>query len=80
MKNEIKEIAEDIEFIKQKLYETTGIPNAFNCLEFKNPYIKEYPSPIYNRSNACINCPNNPMNNPFASGVCNCILGNNIIY
>lgn len=51
-----------------------------DCMEFKNPYIKEYPSPIYNTSNPCINCPNNPMNNPFASGFCNCILGNNIIY
>lgn len=22
----------------------------------------------------CKNCPNNPMNNPFASGFCNCVL------
>ena len=22
----------------------------------------------------CANCPNNPMNNPNASGVCNCVL------
>lgn len=24
--------------------------------------------------NCCKNCPNNPMNNKFASGVCNCVL------
>lgn len=84
MKNKIKEIAEDIDFIKQKLYETTGVPNTIfkhnKCMEFTNPYIKEYPSPKYNTSNVCINCPNNPMNNPFSCGFCNCILGNNIIY
>lgn len=84
MKNRINEIAEDIDFIKQKLYEITFIPNTiFNhnkCIGLKNTYIKEYPSPIYNRLNPCANCPNNPMNNPFYSGFCNCILGNNIIY
>lgn len=72
MKNKIKEIAENIDFIKQKLYETTYIPNTF--------YINEYQSFIHNVSDPCINCPNNPMNNPFASGVCNCILKNNIVY
>lgn len=33
-------------------------------------------------SNPCENCPNNPLVNKFASGVCNCILPyiNNPIY
>ena len=33
-------------------------------------------------NNPCENCPNNPMVNKFASGVCNCILPyiNNPIY
>lgn len=34
-------------------------------------------SPIKNievQKNPCSTCPNNPMNNPFASGVCNCAL------
>lgn len=22
----------------------------------------------------CLNCPNNPANNPFATGICNCAL------
>lgn len=30
----------------------------------------------------CANCPNNPRNNPFASGICNCVLPymNQIVY
>lgn len=28
----------------------------------------------------CANCPNNPANNPMASGVCHCILGTPTIY
>ncbi len=28
----------------------------------------------------CTNCRNNPKNNPFASGICHCILGSRVIY
>lgn len=33
-------------------------------------------------SNPCEHCPNNPANNQYASGVCNCVLPymNNTIY
>lgn len=33
-------------------------------------------------SDPCENCPNNPKNNPHASGICNCVLPymNNTIY
>lgn len=73
MKNKIKEISENIDFIKQKMFETTSVPNTF----FK---YNEYPLHNGNISDPCINCPNNPMNNPFSNGVCHCILGNKIIY
>lgn len=67
MKNKIKEISDDIDFIKQKLFETTSVPNTF----FK---YNEYPLHNYNISNPCINCPNNPKNNPHLGGFCNCAL------
>lgn len=29
---------------------------------------------IYNNNEACANCSNNPAVNPFASGVCHCVM------
>lgn len=29
---------------------------------------------VYKPMNCCENCPNNPLNNPYASGFCNCAL------
>lgn len=69
MKNKIKEISENIDLI----FETTSVPDTFFNYN-------EYPLHNNNISDPCINCPNNPMNNPFSSGVCHCILGNKIIY
>lgn len=50
-------------------------------------FTPSYPSPSYpgnipnlwdirKQPNPCDTCPNNPINNPFSSGFCNCILGN----
>ena len=67
--------------------ETDNVPGLMNEIvpNFNPP---KYPGNIPNmwdirqQPNPCENCPNNPLNNPFATGFCNCILGslNNIIY
>lgn len=54
-------------------------PKCGWSVEIRDPIIKQtyvdYPFTI---ANACMNCSNNPKNG--GSGICHCILGNNVIY
>lgn len=60
-----KEFKEFIDKIKDDMVNVTGIPAS----SFEN-----YNSTLGARNNPCENCPNNPKNNPFSSGFCNCAL------
>ena len=61
----IPSIKELIELNKTLIEEISKIPAS----GFEN-----YNSTLGARNNPCENCPNNPKNNPFSSGFCNCAL------
>lgn len=72
-----KQYKEFIDKIKDDMVNITSIPASTfenidpNSTDFGGNYN------IYNtgnRNNPCDNCPNNPKNNPYSSGVCHCIL------
>lgn len=48
-----------------------GTRNTMNDQVQQFPYS---PSPYAQQTDPCLNCSNNPANNPFASGICNCAL------
>jgi len=48
------------------------IPEDWDGYLGGNPYPKTYSYKSY--ADPCENCPNNPKNNPNASGVCSCAL------
>lgn len=48
------------------------IPEDWDGYLGGNPYPKTYSYKSY--ADPCENCPNNPANNPHASGFCNCAL------
>ncbi len=71
MKNEeIEKKLENIEKTLQELKEASPQP-------YVRPYQVIVPVIVqdnYDYDDPCRNCPSNPMNNPFASGFCNCVL------
>lgn len=46
------------------------------------PWAPSYPfnMPIMPYSDPCVGCPNNPRNNPYATGTCVCSLPNRVTY
>ena len=59
---------------------TIDVPQDWDGYLGGNPYPKAYTFTA--KSNPCDNCPNNPANNPLASGICNCALPymNQVVY
>lgn len=67
----------------RNLYNTRGVYNSSNTDDEYGYFWNDYKvsEPIQNAErvstfsyNCCKNCPNNPANNPNASGVCHCVL------
>lgn len=67
-----KEYKEFIDKIKDDMVNINGIPAS----KFENidPNSTGFGGKYNMGSNPCKNCPNNPKNNPFSSGFCNCAL------
>lgn len=69
---QIKQYEELIDKIKDDMVNITGIPaSVFENIEPNSTVVGGNRNMDYN---PCENCPNNPMNNPFSSGFCNCAL------
>jgi hypothetical protein len=49
-----------------------------NTQDYRTTYNTNFPYYPHFYNNTCINCPNNPKNG--GSGVCQCILGTQVIY
>lgn len=66
----VNEINELIENEKKQMYETTFVPKDL----MNEQLLKDSFKPRFGTGNPCENCPNNPKNNPFSSGFCNCAI------
>ena len=62
-------------------YFDTSIPKEYVYVEFPEIVIKQH-TIINNdkRSSPCDNCPNNPVVNKLATGICHCTLNSPVIY
>lgn len=67
-----KEFKEFIDKIKDDMVNISGIPAS--TFENIDPNSTGFGSKYNMSNNPCEHCPNNPKNNPFSSGFCNCAL------
>lgn len=64
---QVKQYKEFIDTIKDDMVNINGIPaSAFENIDPNSMGV--------GGNNTCEHCPNNPKNNPFSSGFCNCAL------
>lgn len=70
LNNNINEIIELIETIKEQMYKTTFVPKD----RINEQLLRDTFKPGFGDGNPCENCPINPKNNPHSSGFCNCAL------
>lgn len=68
----IKQYKEFIDKIKDDMVNTNGISTS--TFENLNPNSTGFGGKYNMGNNPCDNCPNNPKNNPFSSGFCNCAI------
>lgn len=68
----IKQYKEFIDKVNDDMINITGIPASI--FENTNPNSTGFGGKYNMGNNPCENCPNNPKNNPFSSGFCNCAL------
>ena len=69
---QITQYKEFIDKIKDDMVNISGIPTS----KFENidPNSTGFGGKFNMDNNPCEHCPNNPKNNPFSSGFCNCAL------
>lgn len=68
----VKQYKEFIDKIKDDMVNISGIPTSI--FENTNPNSTGFGGKYNMGNNPCDNCPNNPKNNPFSSGFCNCAI------
>lgn len=68
----LKQYKEFIDKIKDDMVNINGIPASI--FENTDPNSTGFGGEYNMGNNPCENCPNNPKNNPFSSGFCNCAL------